>query len=64
VVVVVSDSLAQETSVSARIESAEERTTERGVFIDFNQWKFMILSRRWKMVVVSTPVSHENGPKK
>lgn len=63
-VVVVSDSLAQETSVSARIESAEERTTERGVFIDFNQWKFMILSRRWKMVVVSTPVSHENGPKK
>jgi hypothetical protein len=47
VVVVVSDSLAQETSVSARIESAEERIIERGVFIDFSQWKFTILCRRW-----------------
>ena len=35
VVLVVSDSLAQETSIRARIKSAEERIIERGVFIDF-----------------------------
>jgi len=34
-VVVVSYSLAQETSIRARIKSAEERIIERGVFIDF-----------------------------
>ena len=40
-VVVVSDSLAQETSVRVRIESAEKRMIKRGLFIDFGQWKFI-----------------------
>ena len=44
-VVVVSDSLAQETSIRARTESAEKRTIERKVFIDFDQWKLTIFSR-------------------
>jgi hypothetical protein len=35
VVVSVSDSLAQETRIRARIKSAEERIIERGVFMDF-----------------------------
>ena len=46
-VVVVSGPLAQESSVRARIENAKEKMIERGVFIDFGQWKFTILSRRW-----------------
>ena len=45
-VVVVSGPLAQESSVKARIENAKEKMIERGVFIDFGQWKFTILSRR------------------
>jgi hypothetical protein len=45
VVVVVSEPVSQEISVRERIASAEERMIKRGVFIDFGQSKFTMLSR-------------------
>jgi hypothetical protein len=50
----VSDSLAQETSIRARIKSAEKTIIERVVFIEFWLVEFTILSQ---IVVVSTPVT-------
>ena len=57
----VSNSLAQETSIRARIKSAEKRIIERVVFIEFWLVEFTILSQ---IVVVSTAVTHENVPAK